>query len=403
MNWPQAPYKTKAETDANFKRMLVEGFQPENLAAVRLGIASHNLVLLQVDLVLLEPLHPGDERLVLADPNAHGQRAEEEPDHRLDSRQVGGPAGEGGSEQHVILPEAAAQEESPHGLEDGARSQPVLAGQGEKRRSHRLGQLEGLFAEAAASGRARLEGEAGGGRAAVPGTAARNIGVAMGIRGSQVAREAADMILKDDAFSSIVVAVEEGRGIFNNIRKFVVYLLSANASEILTVFVASLLNWPLPLLPLQILFLNIVNDAFPALALGVGRGGKGIMKQPPRNPKEPILTKGRWWSIFAYGGLITAPVLASLWIATSVLGMDATKAVTVSFLTLAFAQLWHVFNMRDPDSGLGAQRGDGESLRLGGPGVLHAVAARGGLPAGNLNGARPLRPRPPRLGASSSP
>ena len=179
-----------------------------------------------------------------------------------------------------------------------------------------------------------------------------DIGVAMGIRGSQVAREAADMILKDDAFSSIVVAVEEGRGIFNNIRKFVVYLLSANASEILTVFVASLLNWPLPLLPLQILFLNIVNDAFPALALGVGRGGKGIMRQPPRNPKEPILTKGRWWSIFAYGGLITAPVLASLWIATSVLGMDSTKAVTVSFLTLAFAQLWHVFNMRDPDSGL---------------------------------------------------
>ncbi len=179
-----------------------------------------------------------------------------------------------------------------------------------------------------------------------------DIGVAMGIRGSQVAREAADMILKDDAFASIVVAVEEGRVIFNNIRKFVVYLLSANASEILTVFVASLLNWPLPLLPLQILFLNVVNDAFPALALGVGRGGEGIMRQPPRNPREPILTKGRWWSIFGYGGLITAPVLASLWIATSVLGMDSTKAVTVSFLTLAFAQLWHVLNMRDRDSGL---------------------------------------------------
>ena len=179
-----------------------------------------------------------------------------------------------------------------------------------------------------------------------------DIGIAMGIRGSQVAREAADMILKDDAFSSIVVAVEEGRVIFNNIRKFVVYLLSANTSEVLTVFVASLLNWPLPLLPLQILFLNIVTDSLPALALGVSRGSRGIMEQPPRDPKEPILTRGRWWSLFGYGGLITASVLASFWIALAVLKVDATETVTISFLTLAFAQLWHIFNMRDPDSGL---------------------------------------------------
>jgi len=178
-----------------------------------------------------------------------------------------------------------------------------------------------------------------------------DIGVAMGIRGSQVAREAADMILKDDAFSSIVVAVEEGRVIFNNIRKFVVYLLSANASEIFTVFVASLLNWPLPLLPLQILFLNIVNDAFPALALGVGRGGQGIMKQPPQDPGEPILTRRHWWSIFSYGGLIAVPVLASFWIAMTQLNLDAAESVTISFLTLAFAKLWHIFNMRDRDSG----------------------------------------------------
>ncbi|MEN6334998.1 MAG: cation-transporting P-type ATPase [Phycisphaerales bacterium] len=178
-----------------------------------------------------------------------------------------------------------------------------------------------------------------------------DIGIAMGIRGSQVAREAADMILKDDAFSSIVVAVEEGRVIFGNIRKFVFYLLSANTSEILTVFVASLLNWPLPLLPLQILFLNIVTDSLPALALGVGRGGRGIMDQPPRNPKEPILTRGRWWSLFGYGGLITASVLGSFWIALAVLKVDPIETVTISFLTLAFAQLWHIFNMRDRGSG----------------------------------------------------
>lgn len=177
-----------------------------------------------------------------------------------------------------------------------------------------------------------------------------DIGVAMGIRGSQVAREAADMILKDDAFSSIVVAVEEGRVIFNNIRKFVVYLLSANTSEILTVFIASLLNWPLPLLPLQILFLNIVTDAFPALALGVGQGGQGIMKQPPRDPKESILTRRHWWAVFGYGLLITTAVLGSFWIAQAVLHADETETVTISFLTLALAQLWHIFNMRDAGS-----------------------------------------------------
>lgn len=179
-----------------------------------------------------------------------------------------------------------------------------------------------------------------------------DIGVAMGIRGSQVAREAADMILKDDAFSSIVVAVEEGRVIFRNIRKFVVYLLSGNASEILAIFVASLLDWPLPLLPLQILFLNIVNDAFPALALGLGKGGRNTMREPPRNPQEPILTRGRWWSLTGYGCLIAASILASFRIALTVLRLEAAEAVTISFLTLAFGRLWHIFNMRDPDSGL---------------------------------------------------
>jgi len=179
-----------------------------------------------------------------------------------------------------------------------------------------------------------------------------DIGVAMGIRGSQVAREAADMILKDDAFTSIVVAIEEGRVIFGNIRKFVLYLLSANASEILTVFVSMLLNWPLAILPLQILFLNLVSDTFPALALGAGRGGKGIMEQPPRDPKEPILTAAHWWAVFGYGGVITVAVLVGFRIAMVTLGMEATQAVTVSFMTLAFAQLWHIFNMRDAGSGL---------------------------------------------------
>jgi Ca2+-transporting ATPase len=177
-----------------------------------------------------------------------------------------------------------------------------------------------------------------------------DIGVAMGQRGTQVARAAADMILKDDAFSSIVVAIEQGRVIFSNIRKFVLYLLSGNASEILVVFLATLLNWPLPILPLQILFLNVINDVFPALALGVGKGSDDMMARPPRNPKEPVLTFAHWWAIFAYGVLIMAPVLTVFYLAATVLDMSDEQAVTVSFLTLAFARLWHIFNMRGAKS-----------------------------------------------------
>ncbi len=177
-----------------------------------------------------------------------------------------------------------------------------------------------------------------------------DIGIAMGKRGSQVAREASDMVLKDDAFWTIVSAVEQGRIIFNNIRRFVVYLLSCNISEIMTVFLASMVNAPLPILPLQILFLNFVTDVFPALALGGGEGDVDIMKQPPRDSKEPIITRKSWILIGGYGFVITASVLGALALALLCFGMAEERAVTVSFLTLAFAQLWHVFNMRDKDS-----------------------------------------------------
>ncbi len=177
-----------------------------------------------------------------------------------------------------------------------------------------------------------------------------DIGVAMGQRGTQVAREAADMILKDDAFSTIVAAVEQGRVIFNNIRRFVVYLLSCNSAEILVVGLASVVNAPLPIRPLQILFLNLVTDVFPALALGVGEGDPHIMEQPPRDPKEPILTRAHWGTIGSYGFIITIAVLSVLGVALRVLELEQERAVTLSFLTLAFAQLWHVFNMRDNDS-----------------------------------------------------
>jgi Ca2+-transporting ATPase len=177
-----------------------------------------------------------------------------------------------------------------------------------------------------------------------------DIGIAMGQRGTQVAREASDMILQDDAFSSIVVAVEQGRVIFNNIREFVLYLLSCNVSELMVVTLAAMVNAPLPILPLQILFLNLVTDVFPALALAAGEGNPGIMRQPPRDPKEPIVSRHHWLAVGGYGTVMTAAVLGALALALMWLKMAKQQAVTVSFLTLAFSQLWHVFNMRDPGS-----------------------------------------------------
>lgn len=179
-----------------------------------------------------------------------------------------------------------------------------------------------------------------------------DIGIAMGLRGTQVAREAAAMVLRDDAFGSIVAAIREGRIIFRNIQKFVTYLLSCNLSEVLVVGLAILSGLPLPILPLQILFLNLVTDVFPAFALGASEGSTKILQRAPRDPGKPIMTRAKWVAVVLHSLSITAATLGALVIATRILGLPIQSAVTVSFLTLALAQLWHVFNMRDPRSGL---------------------------------------------------
>jgi Ca2+-transporting ATPase len=177
-----------------------------------------------------------------------------------------------------------------------------------------------------------------------------DIGVAMGGRGTQVAREAADMVLQDDELQSIVAAVAQGRAIFANIRKFVLYLMSCNMSEILAVAAASLAQGPLPLLPLQILFLNLVTDVFPALALGVGEGSPALMQERPRAADEALIARQHWLRIFGFGSIIALAALAALLLAT-LWGKSSREATTISFLTLALAQLWHVFNFREPRSG----------------------------------------------------
>ena len=173
-----------------------------------------------------------------------------------------------------------------------------------------------------------------------------DIGVAMGIRGTAVAREAAEMVLQDDDFATIIVAVEHGRAIFDNIRKFVVYLLSCNTSEVLVVALATFAGGPLPLLPLQILFLNLVTDVFPALALGVSQGEAGIMERRPRDPAEPILGRQRWLRIGLHGLVISLATLGAMAVAVLLLDFDVEHAITVAFSTIALTQMWHVFNMR---------------------------------------------------------
>ena len=179
----------------------------------------------------------------------------------------------------------------------------------------------------------------------VPALKKADIGIAMGIRGTEAAREVADVILKNDSFTAIELAIRQGRVVFQNIRQFVVYLLSCNLAEILSVGLAALLNLPAPLLPLQILFLNLVTDVFPALALGLGKGEEDIMEQPPINPKEPILSSTEWYATIVYGLCISASILGVVIYANFVLNLDPIISNNMAFYTLVLAQLINVFNM----------------------------------------------------------
>jgi Ca2+-transporting ATPase len=173
-----------------------------------------------------------------------------------------------------------------------------------------------------------------------------DIGVAMGITGTDVTKEVADMVITDDNFVSIVAAIEEGRGIYDNIKKFVHYLLSCNAGEILVMFVSSLVGLPVPLLPIQILWINLVTDGLPALALGVDPVDPNIMRQPPRPTDEGVITKGRAFLMLWQGAFIALCTLVAFGFVLFVEKEGIGRARTAAFVVLACSQLFHAFNCR---------------------------------------------------------
>ncbi|MFR6449280.1 MAG: cation-translocating P-type ATPase, partial [Peptoniphilus grossensis] len=178
-----------------------------------------------------------------------------------------------------------------------------------------------------------------------------DIGIAMGITGTDVAKNTAEVILTDDNFATIVNAVEEGRIIYSNIKKFVAYLLSCNLGEVLIVLISILMNLPVPLIPIQLLWLNLVTDSFPALALGVERGEADIMDEPPRDPDEPILDKEIKITVAIQSIAITVATLLAYLVGLKWYGQaeGLHHARTMAFSTLIICELLRSYTARSID------------------------------------------------------
>lgn len=180
-----------------------------------------------------------------------------------------------------------------------------------------------------------------------------DIGIAMGLTGTDVTREAASLVLSDDNFSTIVAAVEEGRTIYSNIRKFIRFMLGCNTGEVLTMLLAVLCGLPLPLRPIQILWINLVTDGLPALALGVDPPAEELMESPPRRRDEGLFSRGLWGKLLLRGVLIGVVTVSLFSLALSA-GETATRARTIAFAALITAQLVYVYDCRS--EGLSLQK-----------------------------------------------
>ena len=177
-----------------------------------------------------------------------------------------------------------------------------------------------------------------------PALKAADIGVAMGITGTEVSKDAASMILADDNFSTIVGAVVNGRGVYANIKNAISFLLSGNMAGILCVLFTSLLDLPMPFAAVHLLFINLLTDSLPAIAIGVEPATSGLLDQRPRDPREPILNKSLLGSILGYGALIAVATMTAFFLGLNAGG--AGLAMTLAFATLTLARLFHGFNCR---------------------------------------------------------
>ena len=200
-----------------------------------------------------------------------------------------------------------------------------------------------------------------------------DIGIAMGITGTEVSKDAASMILADDNFATIIKAVANGRNVYRNIKNAIKFLLSGNMAGILCVLYTSLLALPIPFAPVHLLFINLLTDSLPAIAVGVEPARKGLLDQKPRNPKEPILNKSLMLRILAFGAVIAAATMTAFFVGLNAGG--AALASTMAFATLTLARLFHGFNCRGRESvfrlGLTTNRA---SLAAFGAGVLLLAA-----------------------------
>lgn len=189
-----------------------------------------------------------------------------------------------------------------------------------------------------------------------------DIGVAMGITGTDVSKGASDMILTDDNFTTIVHAIEEGRNIYNNIKKAVIFLLSCNLGEVITIFISILFFWPIPLMPTQILWINLITDSLPAIALGIDPGDKDVMKQKPRDPKASFFANGAGYRAVIGGVLIGLLTLVAFYLGLKEYGYSLnsaniseevlTYARTMAFVVLATAQLFYSLSMRNSEKSI---------------------------------------------------
>ena len=177
-----------------------------------------------------------------------------------------------------------------------------------------------------------------------PALQAADIGIAMGLSGTDVAKEASDLVLTDDNFTSIVNAVEEGRGIFDNIQKFVHYLLSCNTGEVMFMLVAALIGWPAPLTAIQLLWINLVTDGLPALALGMEPPERDIMQRRPRPPHKPVITFRHGAIMLMHGSLIALVATVAFALVYRRIGLDHARSA--SLCIMAYSQLFYSFACR---------------------------------------------------------